>query len=82
MRRRINKQNNDKFKFKKKVLLQSGIIPLSFLLTSGLFCKHATQMKSHNIFERLEKVESDINVKKSVIKKEVKNTNEEETRKK
>ena len=29
---------------------------------------------------RLEKVESDVIVKKSVIRKEVKNTNEEETR--
>ena len=39
-------------------------------------------MKSHNVFERLEKVESDVIVKKSVIRKEVKSTNEEETRKK
>ena len=39
-------------------------------------------MKSHNVFERLEKVESDMIVKKSVIRKEVKSTNEEETRKK
>ena len=39
-------------------------------------------MKSHNVFERLEKVESDMIVKKSVIMKEVKSTNEEETRKK
>ena len=39
-------------------------------------------MKSHNVFERLEKVESDMVVKKSVIRKEVKSTNEEETRKK
>ena len=39
-------------------------------------------MKSHNVFERLKKVESDIIVKKSVIRKEVKSTNEEETRKK
>ena len=39
-------------------------------------------MKSHNVFERFEKVESDMIVKKSVIRKEVKSTNEEETRKK
>ena len=39
-------------------------------------------MKSHNVFERLEKVESDMIVNKSVIRKEVKSTNEEETRKK
>ena len=39
-------------------------------------------MKSHNVFERLEKVESDMIVKKAVIKKEVKSTNEEETKKK
>ena len=39
-------------------------------------------MKSHNVFERLEKVESDMIVKKSVIRKEVKSTNEDETRKK
>ena len=35
-------------------------------------------MKSHNVFVRLEKVESDIIVKKSVIRNEVKSTNEEE----
>ena len=35
------------------------------------------KMKSHNVFERLEKVESDVIVKKSVIRKEVKSTNEE-----
>ena len=34
------------------------------------------------VFERLEKVESDMIVKKSVIRKEVNRTNEEETRKK
>ena len=39
-------------------------------------------MKSHNVFERLEKVESDMIVKKSVIRNEVKSTNEEETRRK
>ena len=39
-------------------------------------------MKSHNVFERLEKVESDMIVKKSEIRKEVKTTYEEETRKK
>ena len=39
-------------------------------------------MKSHNVFERLEKVESDMIVKKSVSSKEVKITNEEEIRKK
>ena len=32
----------------------------------------AKKMKSHNVFERLEKVESDIIVKKYVIRKEVK----------
>ena len=32
----------------------------------------AKKMKSHNVFERLEKVESDMIVKKSVIRKEVK----------
>ena len=42
----------------------------------------AKKMKSHNVFERLEKVESDVIVKKSMIRKEVKSTNEEETRKK
>ena len=42
----------------------------------------AKKMKSHNVFERLEKVESDVIVKKSVIRKEVKSTNEEETRRK
>ena len=42
----------------------------------------ANKMKSHNVFERLEKVESDMIVKKSVIRMEVKSTNEEETRKK
>ena len=42
----------------------------------------AKKMKSHNVFERLGKVESDMIVKKSVIRKEVKSTNEEETRKK
>ena len=34
------------------------------------------EKKSHNVFERLEKVESDMIVKKSVIRKEVKSTNE------
>ena len=42
----------------------------------------AKKMKSHNVFDRLEKVESDMIVKKSVIRKEVKSTNEEETRRK
>ena len=42
----------------------------------------AKKMKSHNVFERLEKVDSDIIVKKSVIRKEVKSTNEEEPSKK
>ena len=42
----------------------------------------AKKTKSHNVFERLEKVESDVIVKKYVIRKEVKSTNEEETRKK
>ena len=40
----------------------------------------AKKMKSHNVFERLQKVESDMIVKKSVIRKEVKITNEEETK--
>ena len=35
----------------------------------------AKKMKSHNVFDRLEKVESDMIVKKSAIRKEVKNTN-------
>ena len=39
-------------------------------------------MKSHNVFERLDKFESDMIVKKSVIRKEVKSTNDEETIKK
>ena len=39
-------------------------------------------MKNHNVFERFEKVEADKIVKKSVIRKEVKSTNEEETRNK
>ena len=34
----------------------------------------AKTMKSHNVFEKLEKVESDMIVKKSVIRKEVKST--------
>ena len=42
----------------------------------------AKKMKSHKVFERLEKVESDMIVKKSVIRKEIKSTNEKETRKK
>ena len=42
----------------------------------------AKKMKSHNVVERLEKVESGMIVKQSVIRKEVKCTNEEETRKK
>ena len=42
----------------------------------------AKKMMSHKVFERLEKVESDMIVKKSVIRKEVKSTNEEFTRKK
>ena len=42
----------------------------------------AKQMKSHSVFERLEKVESDMIVKKSVIRKEVKSNNEDETTKK
>ena len=42
----------------------------------------AKKMKIQNVFERLEKVESDVIVKKSLIRKEVKSTNEEETRKK
>ena len=43
----------------------------------------ANKMKSHNVFERLEKVESDMIVNKSVIRNtEVKTTDEEETRKK
>ena len=42
MRILINKENNDKFKFKKMFLLHSGIIPPSFLPTSRLFCKDAT----------------------------------------
>ena len=44
MRILINKQNNDKLTLKKMFLLQSGIIPLSFLPTSGLFCKDDTQI--------------------------------------
>ena len=39
----------------------------------------AKKMKSHNVFERLE---SDMIVKKSVIRKEVKSTSEEEVWKK
>ena len=42
----------------------------------------AKKMESHNVSERLEKVESDMIVKKYVIRKDVKSTNEEETRKK
>ena len=42
----------------------------------------AHKMKSHNVFERFEKVESDMIVKKYVIRKEVKSTNGEATRKK
>ena len=40
----INKQNNDKLKFKKLFSLQSRIIPLSFLPTRGLFCKDAAHI--------------------------------------
>ena len=40
----INKHDNHKFKFKKLFLLQSRIIPHSFLPTSGLFCKDATHI--------------------------------------
>ena len=39
-------------------------------------------MKSRNVIERIEKVESDMIVNKYVMRKEVKSTNEEETRKK
>ena len=39
-------------------------------------------MKGLTVFKRLEKVESDMIVKKSVIRKEVKSTHEDETRKK
>ena len=39
-------------------------------------------MKSNNVIERLENVESDLIVNTSVIRKEVKSTNEEDTRKK
>ena len=42
----------------------------------------AKKIKSHNVFERFEKVESDMIVKKSVINKKVESANEEETRKK
>ena len=52
----INKQNNDKFKFKQMFLLQSGIIPLSFLPTSVLFCKDATHRVDFNL--RLCKIRS------------------------
>ena len=38
-------------------------------------------MKSHYVFERLEKVESNMMVNKYMIRNEVKSTNEEETRK-
>ena len=37
----------------------------------------AKKMKSHSVFERLEKVESDMIIEKSVIMKMVKSTNEE-----
>ena len=49
MRILINKQNNDKFKFKKLFILQSGIIPLSFLPTIGLFCKDTTHILNMDI---------------------------------
>ena len=39
-------------------------------------------MKSHNVVEKLDKVESHMIVKKAVVRKEVKSTNEEETRNK
>ena len=42
----------------------------------------AKKMKSHNVFQRLEKVESDMIENKSVLSKDVNSTNEEETRKK
>ena len=48
MRILIINQNNDKLKFKQVFLLQSGIKPLSFLPTSGLFCKDATHMLISN----------------------------------
>ena len=44
------------------------------------YCSQEKKIKSHNVFEKLEKVESDMIVKKSVVRKEVKSTNEEETR--
>ena len=50
----INKQNNDKFKFKKMFLLQSEIIPLSFLPTGGLFCKDATHINLSKAFDALD----------------------------
>ena len=40
----VDTQNNDKYKFEKYFLLQSGIIPHSFMLTNGLFCKDATHL--------------------------------------
>ena len=40
----------------------------------------AKKMKSHNVFEMLEKIESDVIVKKSVIRKELKSTKEEGNR--
>ena len=46
----INKQNNDKFKLKTLFSLQSGIIPLSFLPTSGLFCKDATHIIKYCLY--------------------------------
>ena len=38
----INKHNNDKLQY--FLILQSGILLFSFLPTSGLFCKDATQL--------------------------------------
>ena len=52
MRILINKQNNDKFKFKQLFLLQSGIIPLSFLPTSGLFSKDATHIDEKCVYRK------------------------------
>ena len=58
MRILINKHNNDKFKFKQLFLLQSGIIPLSFLPTSGLFCKDATHISIELIKSFGEKIKT------------------------
>ena len=56
----INKQNNDKLKFLTLFLLQSGIIPLSFLPTSGLFCKEGCYTYALTVIGQKNKILKDV----------------------